>query len=201
MSGTPFIVAPRDLRDVYEHVDRVVDRTAGLPNSPFRENGRDSLCEFEQFRAGTFGPTLAALVSQFGDECVSGLSTDPDADYFDQFYRTSGAFNIPAAKIAEDYWTVLSHQPDDDVTGALFFAADVLCVVGSSGAWAIWGERALGVAIVRSKGSDMSWREGSSYFASAEEALWSFVEPNFNRGPMPANFAEDFLRNFDSNDV
>jgi hypothetical protein len=200
MSHRPIIEDRAGLEAVYADLRPIMDLSARLPASPFRRTGTDSLCEFERFRGGTFGPLLAALADQYNDEYVSGVSVDPDPEYYHEFYETFGAFRISASGVASAYWDALSYQPSDDATGALLFAADVLCVAGSSGSWAIWGERQIGVAVVRTDRSDLSWRQGSNLFVSPVAALRDFVEPNFNREPLPEDFREAFLRGFQSTD-
>lgn len=62
----------------------------------------------------------------------------------------------------------------------------------------VWGERRIGVAVVHTDRSDLAWREGSNLFVSPDAALRDFVEPNFNRDPLPADFRQAFLRSFQS---
>ncbi len=131
---------------------------------------------------------------------MSGASFDPDPGYYQEFYETYGAFRIPTPDLPSAYWDALSFRPNDDATGALLFAADVLSVAGSSGDWGVWGERQIGVAIVRTSGSDLSWRRGSDFFVPPEDALRDFVEPNFNRNPLPDEFRQAFLRDFQFTD-
>lgn len=196
MFRAPVITNPAGLEAVIADLRRVVELSARLPAAPFKRSGTDFVCEFERFRGGDFGPVLAALAGQYDDEYVSGVSVAPDSDYYEEFYETYGAFRIPSADIASAYWDALSFRPNDDATGALMFSADVLCLAGSSGDWGVWGEREIGVAVVRTSGSDLSWRQESDLFVSPEAALRDFVEPNFNREPLPAEFREAFLRGF-----
>jgi len=196
LSRAPVITNPIDLEAVLADLRQVVDLSVRLPASPFQRSGTDSLCEFERFRGGNFGPILAALAGQYDDEYVSGVSVDPDPDYYQEFYETYGAFRISAADIASAYWDALSFRQNDDATGALMFSADVLCVAGSSGGWGVWGERQIGVAVLRTSGSDLSWRQESNLFVPPDAALRDFVEPNFNREPLPAEFREAFLSGF-----
>jgi hypothetical protein len=201
MSSHSFLKSREDLDAVYSELRAVMDLSVRLPLSPFRRMGTDSLCEFERFRGGDFGPLLAKLAVQYQDEYVSGASVDPDADaYYRQYYGTYAAFRIPAAEVARGYWEALAYQPNDDPTGALLFAADVLCIAGSSGSWAIWGERPIGVAVIHTDLPDLSWRQGSTLFVSPAIALHDFVEPNFNRQPLSEEFRQTFIRNFRSAD-
>jgi hypothetical protein len=196
VSNHHIIRSREGLGAVHADLGPVMDLAVRLPESPFRDKGTDSVCEFEWFRGGEFGPLLAALAAHNRDEYVSGLSVDPDSDYFSQFYGTRGAFRVPASEIGSAYWDALSFWPNEDITGALLFAADVFCVVGSSGRWGVWGERKIGIAIVHTDSSDISWRQGSDLFVPAEAALSDFVEPNFNRRPLGDDFRETFRRVF-----
>lgn len=200
MSYRPTINNREELEVVYSDLKRTLDFAGRLPASPFRKTGTYSICQFERFRAGTFGPLLAALADRYSDDYVSGLSVDPDPEYYEEFYDAFGAFRVSAPDVASVYWDALSYEPNDDVSGAMMFAADVLCVAGSSGSWGVWGERRIGVAVVRTDLADLSWREGSDLFVSPAAALSDFVEPNYNRDPLPEDFRQAFLRGFQSVD-
>jgi hypothetical protein len=115
-------------------------------------------------------------------------------DYEDR-NGTFAAFHIPASRVVEQYWGALTYEPDGSIAGAMVDSADVLCMAGSSGAWAAWGERLVGVGIVRTLGSDVSWRNDSDWFLPPTDAIHAFIEPNFNLQPLSTEFRQTFLRN------
>jgi hypothetical protein len=168
-----------------------------LPDSPFlSDGGTDSICEFGRFRGGSFGRFLEALAIQFHDEFVSGALLEPHFYLDNEDIRgTYTAFHIPAAQVAEQYWRSLTFEPNDNAADAMMYSANVLCVAGSSGSWAIWGERIIGVGIVRTIGSDVSWRDDSDWFLSPSDAIHAFIEPNFDLQPLSMEFCQTFLRN------
>lgn len=196
MSNYPVVSSREEYELVFSDLRRVVNLSARLPDTPFRINeGTDSYCEFLRFRGGSFGPFLEALATQFHDEFVLGANLDEF--FIDRENRngTFAAFHIPTPQIAEQYYQALTYEPDDNMAGAMYFSAEILCVGGSSGTWAIWGERVNGVAIVRTVGSDVSWRAYSEWFVEPEDAIRDFVEPEFSRQPLPAEWRRTFLRN------
>jgi hypothetical protein len=89
----------------------------------------------------------------------------------------------------------LIYEPDNIGAAAMYSSAEILCVVGSSGSWAIWGERPINIAIVRTVGSDVSWRNDSKWFLEPEDAIHALIEPEFNRQPLSAEWRQTFLRN------
>jgi hypothetical protein len=169
--------------------------SARLPDTPFlRDTGTDSMCDFGRFRGGWFGPFLQALAIQFHDDFVSGATIEPVA-YINSEVRngTFAAFRIPTSNIAVEYWQALKYPPNGNMADAMLDSADVLCVAGSSGSWAIWGERMVGIAIVRTVGFDVTWRGDSDWFLEPTDAIHALAEPNFER--LPSEFGQKFLRN------
>jgi len=137
------------------------------------------------------------LAREYDDAYVAGFTVDPEADaYFTKFYNSLAAFQLSAGEVEERYADVLSYEPNLDPTGAMLFSADIMCVWGSSWRWAVWGERQVGAAVVHTVGGSLQWRKRSEFFVSADEALRSFVEPNYSRQSLTLQFRREFLRNF-----
>lgn len=180
---------------VFIDLQRTMNLAARLPNFPFISNeGVDSFCQDVSFVSGTFGTILEALALQYHDDFVSGARLEPR--YFldeGDLLGNYSAFHIQSPQVAQQYWRALTYQPNNNIAYAIYSNWDVVCVAGSSGCWAIWGERRLGIAIVRTIGSDMSWRRGSDEFLPPTEAIRVFIEPEFNRLPMPDDFRQRFL--------
>ena len=196
MSTHPVVSGRDELEVVFSDLRRVMNLDVRLPDSPFLiDGGTDSFCQFESFRAGTFGPFLEALANQFHDDFVSGAMLDPHFYLDNEDIRGNfEAFRIPTSQVAEQFWRSLTYEPNDNPADAMY-CADVLCVAGSSGSWAIWGERIVGVAIVRTVGVDVSWRKDSDWFLSPTDAIRAFIEPNFELQPLSTEFRQTFLRN------
>jgi hypothetical protein len=197
MSKFPVVSSFEDYEAVLSDLREVMNLSTRLPDfSFFLDEGTDSFCEFEYFRASSFGPFLKALAAQFRDAFVLGASIEPPSYVgYEDYNGTFAAFNVPASQVAERYGQALEYEQDGNIADAMMYAADVLCVTGSSRSWAIWGERPIGVAIIRTTGSDVSWRKDSDWFLSPTDAIHAFIEPNFNRKPLSVNFRRTFLQN------
>jgi hypothetical protein len=192
------VVSSREERDiVFADLRRVLDLSTRMPNFPFLiEEGTDSFCQDVTFNAGSFGPFLERLSLQFNDEFVSGARLDPRHFLDNEDIRGNySAFHIPSSDVADKYWDALTYEPNDSIANAINSNWNVLCATGSSGSWAIWGERRIGIAIVRTAGSDVSWRVDSDWFLPPIEAIHAFIEPEFNRQPLSAEFRQTFLEN------
>jgi len=63
------------------------------------------------------------------------------------------------------------------------------------------GEHWLSLAVVHTADSDMSWRNGSDWFISADQAISWFVEPNWRDGILPEGMREGLHQNFNSLDL
>jgi hypothetical protein len=197
LSIYPVVSSREELEVVLLQLKRVVNLAARLPDSPFlSDEGTDSFCQFESFRAGSFGPLLEALANQFHDEFISGALLDPHYYLDNEDIRGNfAAFHIPAERVSEQYWRALTYEPNDNPADSMYGYSNVLCVAGSSGSWAIWGERTIGVGIVRTVGTDVSWRGDSDWFVSVTEAIDAFIEPNFDLQPISSTFREKLLSN------
>lgn len=193
----PLVSTRDELEVVFSDLRKVLDLSARLPDFPFiHDDGTDSFCQDVSLGGGSFGPFLEALSLQFNDEFVSGARLEPRYFLDDEDLRGNfSAFHIPSSKVAEQYRSALIYEPNDNTAYAIHSYWDVLCVAGSSGSWAIWGERMNGIAIVRSAGVDVSWRGDSDWFLPPMEAIRAFIEPEFNREPLPDEFRQKFLRN------
>jgi hypothetical protein len=197
LSDYPVVSSREEYELVLSELRRVMNLSARMPDTPFlSEEGTDSFCQFTRFRGGSFGPFLGALATQYHDESVSGAALEPEF-YTDREDRngTFAAFHISASQIAEQYWRALTYERNDNPADCMYFQSDVLCVAGSSGSWAIWGERSIGVAIVRTAGSDLSWIHDSDWFVPPTDAIRAFIEPEFNLQPLSEQFRQTFLRN------
>lgn len=184
----------------YPHVTQVLEQCLDLrkklPQSPFKCDGYNSLCEYEHVCGGLFGPALDALCKLYGDEYIVAATIDPEKEWFQQYYNSSGAFVINADRVATDYPIVIDYKPNGDITGRIQFISMIFAIAGSSGKWSIWGERMLGTAIIRTAGDDQSWRPSEIWFPNVDEALESFVEFYFDKQPIPDELQDAFHREF-----
>lgn len=198
MTSFPLVSSHEQLVLVKTDLARSLNTSMRLPDSPFKNPMRSySFCEFEVFRGGDFGKALHALAESHGDEFVSGASIDPNIEsYYLPEYRSFASFRHSVSTVSQTYFEALVYEPGGSNAGELYSTVRVLAVGGSSGSWSVWGEHELGVAIVATDDPDTDWRPEGMVFLSAEEALYSFVEPNFNRQPMSDKFRRTFLQNF-----
>lgn len=141
-----------------------------------------------------FGAVLQALVDAHGDTTVSHIVLEPTPGYYRENYGCYPGFTIPAQGIAEGYWSAVAHEPEGDPTGAVAYTANVIGIAGSSGAWAVWGERSWDLAIVVSQFVSGPWTSLGVSFVSAESALADFTEPDF-KVPLSEDGRAQFLAN------
>lgn len=167
----------------------------------FRRPAAETLfCEYEAPFAADFWPALRDLARYHGDATIELLVLDPDVD---SYYVPEYHF-YPAASLSIDldedyYWDVLNEEPEGDVSGAIVHSANTIALTGSSGAWGLWGERSLGVALVQGvpagNRSD-GWRAEYGPFLEVEEALQHYIEPNFRGRGVPVEVVGSLERNY-----
>ena len=193
-----FVLYPSDIREfdrILEDVARVLGTDRRLPDWPFNvATGNTDICQFSLAIAGPFGPVLQALVDTHGDETVSLVVFDPSPDYYRENYGSYPVFMASGSTIATTYWDLVAHEPGGDPTGAVIYTANVVAVVGSSGAWGTWAERSWDLAVVLSQHVNGPWTSRGVDFVSAEEALATFTEPDYKMA-LPAHERATFLRN------
>lgn len=159
-------------------VSAVVDTNSRLPDWPFRlPSGRVSICEFDRLLGAGFAPVLEALSADHGDESVSLLVLEPEPSYYRTEYSYLPCFRVDRGALSHGYWAGLSHEPQGDPTGAIAYTANVVALVGSTRAWAIWGQRDWDVALVLSRAEGGSWLRAGVPFVGAREALAEFRAP------------------------
>lgn len=189
-------VDPNYFARVLRDVTQVLDPDRRLPDWPFKAPvGNADVCQFSLAIEGPFGPVLQHLVDAHGDTSVSLVVFEPTPTYYRAGYGSYPAFTISGQTIAESYWSAVAYEPDDDPTGAVIFTADVVGIAGSSGAWAVWGERSWDIAIVLSQHVGGAWLEAPDLnFVPVEEALCNYTEPDF-KTPLSDEVRSTFLHN------
>jgi hypothetical protein len=153
----------------------VLDLAARLPDWPFRIAGKAAVCEFSRFMSGTFGLVVGRLAEAAGDEHVTVAVVEPDLDY--HHYRENGAF--PAFRVERasleagiaGYWAGVSYRPGGDPFAAVEMMSNVAFVVGSSGAWAAWGQRDWELAVLVAPAVDGPWLHHDIPFVGPREAV------------------------------
>jgi hypothetical protein len=71
-----------------------------------------------------------------------------------------------------------------DVGGGIHYSTDRFLFFGSSGDWAIWGDREWELAVLWSTSSEKVWRDRGVEFVDAEQAV-EIVEDAFWHAPTP----------------
>jgi hypothetical protein len=178
--GVRYPQSAEDFDRVLGEVGRVLHTDHRLPMWPFAAAaGHADICQFSLAIAGPFGPVLQALAATYADEAVSFVVLDPSPDYYRENYGSYPTFVAPGKTIAAAYWDLVSYEPGGDATGAATYTANVVALVGSSGAWAVWAERSWDLAIVLSQHVNGPWASCGVPFVPVEEALRDFTEPDF----------------------
>ncbi|MFN8075867.1 MAG: hypothetical protein U0Q15_10675 [Kineosporiaceae bacterium] len=176
-------------------VSHALQVDARLPEWTFTaESGKIDICQFGVCIEGPFGRILQHLVDEHGDVSVSLMVLSPEPEYYRQNYGSFPAFTIPAESVEEGYWDAVVYEPNGDPTGAVGYTANVVGIAGSSGMWAVWGERRWDIAMILSQTRYGGWLTGDVAFVDSETALSEFTEPDF-KTPLSVAERETFLSN------
>lgn len=189
-----FYPADQDsFEQILQSLTPVLEPDLRLPDWPFKiPVGSADICQYGLAIAGSFGPVMQALVDEHADDSVSLVSFEPTPVSYREGYGRYAAFTTSAQSIAETFWELVNFEPDDEFAGSVTDISNVVGIVGSSGKWAVWAERWWDVAIVVSHQTGGAWLSAGVDFASAEEALHDFIEPEFE-GALPEADRRTFL--------
>lgn len=138
-----------DFAVVWKAVTRVIDPTVRLPQLPFvPRGGTVAVGQFTRLLGVDFVPVFQALARAHDDDDIAAAVVEPAKPYYEQHYGFLPAFSVGAQGLDNGYWKGLTYSPSGDPTGEIGVSADVFAVVGSSGRWAVWGERFWDVALL-----------------------------------------------------
>jgi hypothetical protein len=164
-----------ELRAIWTQASRVINPAVRLPNLPFvAATGTVTVGQFGRLLGDDFVPVLQSLAREHGDGDVTTTVIDPTSAYYDENYGFLPAFTMDAHRLDEAYWEGLSYSPSGDPTGEIGVSADVVAVVGSSGKWAVWGQRSWDIALVWAVAAG-SWLDAGVPFVTPRAALEDFA--------------------------
>jgi hypothetical protein len=179
-------------------ISSLVDPAVRLPDWPFLlPRGQVDIAEFDRLLADDFVPVLQALARTPGDDNVILTVVDPEASYYRNGYAHYPGRRFESPHLAQRYWDGLTYVPSGDPTGAIFYTADVVAVAGSSGTWAVWGERDWDLVLVHSQTVNGPWLDVGVPFLGGPEALREFTAPDWGDVHLPERERSTFLRNLD----
>ncbi|GAA4625637.1 hypothetical protein [Cellulomonas oligotrophica] len=132
-----------------QSVGVVVELGARLPAWPFRpQRAFSHVIEYDRVLGGDFAAVLLALARTYNDHAVATVVLDPDVGYYSDAYGILPGFQVETASLEAGYVEGLRLEPGGDATGALAYTADVIAIAGSSGKWALLGQRDWEIALL-----------------------------------------------------
>jgi hypothetical protein len=166
-----------------------------LPAQVFRE--RFNCFFFEEFdwaMSEEFWATLQDLARKSGDQSllVSVLEPDP----VDYYKREFGCYNwaiISSTSTADEYWTLLNHHPEESPADSILSNSERVVWAARSGAWAVWGERALEICVLAC--SKVNIAESASWH-NMDWVLHDILPGCFRYGLVPTEFANQLRKNY-----
>ncbi|GAA2054224.1 hypothetical protein [Leifsonia soli] len=183
-------------REVLGEGSRLISIERRLPDWVFTKHGATlAYCQYSHVIEGSFRPVLSALGQAHGDEYITVVQLDPAPETYFDWYDCFPAMRLRAIDIDATYWHAMSFEPQGDITGAPINIANVVGVAGSSGRWAVWGERRWDLGILYSEIPHGAWLDAGVPFVSPEEAIRDFTQVGEKRSP--ADFSREiFARNY-----
>lgn len=139
------MLSPADVatfNDLQDQVGGTLDLERRLPAWPFRAaTGYITIYEYDSVLGLDFGSVLDALAEAHDDDNVVVLGVEPTPAYYRDEYGFLPALQLHRDEIVDGFAAGMSHEPHGDSTGVLGDTLDLIATAGSSGAWALWGQR------------------------------------------------------------
>ena len=175
----------------------MVDVGCRLPGWPFTgAAGHVAVGQYERLLGIDFVPVFEALASVHGDREILVIVAEPQPSYYAAHYDFRPGFRVTPDALREGYWRGLSYKPSGDQSGAIAYTANSIAAVGSTGTWAVWGQRDWDLVLVHAAADDGPWLHAGVPFVPPREALESFTAPNRRVTPLTDLETTTFLRNF-----
>ena len=130
-----------------------------FPSWPFGlRRGFVTVFSFDGMLSSDFGAVLDALCAFYGDEYAGMVALEPSATYFVDSYGYSPYVKLPGTAPGSEFESDVWFEPGGDLTGSLWFGLNTGALAGSSGAWAIHGERSWELSVLITADPDGPWR-------------------------------------------
>jgi len=188
-------------RAEYERVRTLVGSVFALdlrlPDMVFRKPGLNTVfAEFEVAMSGEFWPVIQAMTRAHGDKSVHVLVLDPDPEhYYLRHYGKYEAATIGIDASEDEYWGLISDEPDGDPTGAIVFSANVVAIVGDSRKWGCWGEKGLEVMAIQG----LPEKDNSDLripLLAVQDAVSTFVALSYWRTLVPPEISSNLISKY-----
>lgn len=181
-SGLQMPQSDDELAAYWSDVASLLDPDLRLPQLPFlAPTGQVDVAQYDRLLGANFVPVLRALGEAHADRSITLVVIDPPPSYYQEEYSFYPAFRASVEGLDDEYWSGLSYEPLDDPTGAIAFTANVVAVVGSTKAWAVWGERNWELALVHTSATDRRWLDQGVPFLPPGDAIEAFTAPRDRR--------------------
>lgn len=185
-----------ELQRMVQCVGSAVRLEARLPKWPFRlPKGFSRVIEYHRVLGGGFGLTLAALARAYGDQSVAAVVLDPGVSYYTEEYGIFPAFQVGAASVARAYAEGMRRAPGGDPAGAFVDSADVVAIAGSSGRWAVWGQRDWEIGLLCTPHDSGPWEDSPVPLFGRAADLTDLRAPDGWGLPLSDDDVTEFWRN------
>jgi hypothetical protein len=196
------ITSRSDFETELQKIDRIVDRSAALPDQVFVTRPvAFHIIDFDQLWSEEFFDDAQRLTKRAGDESFTFVVLRPDPDNY--YHAEFGKFPLVRfsnADPAQGYLDELHQDPGDSPADAIAYNSEVVLVFPASARWAIYGDRNLEIAIVgvmdREIEAAIRTTAQSLRLFTATEAVTELLRPVY-RGAVPEDVKRSLVRNYE----
>jgi hypothetical protein len=144
------ITSRSDFENELQKIDRLVDRSAVLPDQVFlRRPSAFHIIDLDQVWSEEFFRDTQRLMERAGDTAFTFavLRPDPDSYYHAEFGKFA-MLRFSHADPAQRYIDELHEDPGDSPADAIAYNSEVIFIYPTSERWAIYGDRDLEIGVV-----------------------------------------------------
>lgn len=196
------ITSRSDFEFELQNINRLVDRTAALPDQVFVTRPvAFHVIAFDQFWSEEFFVDAQRLTKRAGDASFTLAVLRPDPDHY--YHAHFGKFPVllfSNSDPAQRYIDELHRDPGDSPADAIAYHAEVVLVYPASTRWAMYGDRDLEIAIVAVMDEEMEaairTTAQSLTLFTPTEALTELLGPVYG-GAVPEAVKHSLVRNYE----
>ena len=196
------ITSRSDFETELQKIDRMVDRSAALPDQVFLPRPvAFHIIDFDQVWSAEFFHDVQRLTKRAGDASFTFavLRPDPDSYYHAEFGKFP-LLRFSHADPAQRYINELHEDPGDSPADAIAYSSAVILVYPMSERWAIYGDRDLeiGILAVTDKELEAAVRTTaqSVRLFTPTEAVAELLPPVY-RGTVPEDVKRSLVQNYE----
>ncbi|MEA4848958.1 MAG: hypothetical protein VB106_17125 [Clostridiaceae bacterium] len=194
-----FISDENEYQTFYQKINNIFNSESNFPKEVFKDEYFGfRFEEFDWAMSIAFWEILKKMALETNDEYILLAVLEPHP--YNYFYKEFNFFNwikIPIIADGNMYFDLLEYAPQNSFADAVLYNSTTVIWTVPSLQWGIWGVRDYGVCALGSKNGTLTDEiEELKTWKHIDEAIESWIAPNFSERLIPYEFKELMLKNY-----